>query len=200
MPRIGKRAAVALAVVVTGGVLAGGVVAAQRDASTALETDEIEAAIEATTMAKVADIAAGEGYEAHGVFVQELETGHLCVWDALSATSRLRQGGCNTIDDLLGETVLFANLAYDGGPAIEGVKDARVSGVAASSVASVTVLMSDGSERSVRLTKTHLRAGDFMAFGYRFKKSDLKRGIGPIAIVAYDAGGAELGRQPTGIG
>ena len=43
-------------------------------------------------------------------------------------------------------------------------------------------------------------ADEFQAFAYRFKKVDLRNGVGPTAIVAYDAGGAEIGRQPTGIG
>ena len=67
-------------------------------------------------------------------------------------------------------------------------------------VASVAVLMSDGSERAVRLTTTSLDSGDFVAFGYRFKKVDLRNGVGPVAVIARRADGTELARQPTGIG
>ena len=60
--------------------------------------------------------------------------------------------------------------------------------------------MSDGSTRKVKLEKAKVGSDEFQAFGYRFKKADLKKGIGPTAVVAFDASGNELGRQPTGIG
>ena len=105
-----------------------------------------------------------------------------------------------SIDEPLGGSSVSANLAYDGGPAIERVRDARLSGLANSSAASVVVLMSNGSERMLPLKPVHVDAGDFVAFGYRFKRSDLRSGVGPIAVIARAAGGKELGRQPTGIG
>lgn len=199
MPRIGRRSRIVIAIAVAGGVMSGSVIAAQRGAS-APDVDELQAAIEREPMTKVADIGSSDGAAARGVYVQELETGHLCVWDAPSASSRERQGGCNSVGDALGGSAVSASLAYDGGPAIEGVRDARLTGLAAAGVASVAVLMSDGSEQVVRLRKAKLESGDFLAFGYRFKKSDLRKGIGPIAVVARDAGGDELARQPTGIG
>ena len=61
--------------------------------------------------------------------------------------------------------------------------------------------MTDGDARAqVKLKKTKVGSDEFQAFGYRFKKADLEEGIGPIAIVALDADGVEIGRQPTGIG
>jgi hypothetical protein len=161
---------------------------------------KLEAAIAATRMTRVADVAGGEGFARRGVFIQELDTGDLCVWDAASTSSPDRQGGCNSIDEPLGGSAVSANLAYEGGPAIENVRDARLSGLASSSAASVVVLMSDGSERTLPLKPIHLDAGDFAAFGYRFKTSDLRSGIGPIAVIVRAAGGKELGRQATGIG
>lgn len=200
MSRLGKRSIVVVTIAVVGGVLVGSVVAAQRGGDALPDVASVEAAIAAEPMTKVADVAGSEGYAARGVYVQELETGHLCVWDAPSAASRERQGGCNPTDEPLGGSAVSANLAYDGGPAIEGVRDARLTGLAASNVAGVVVLMSDGSERTVHLKKAKFQAGDFFAFGYRFKKADLRKGVGPIAVIAQDADGGEIARQTTGIG
>ena len=199
MPTVGKRMAVVLALALAGSLLVGSVVAAQRGGSPP-DAAKVEAAIAAAPMTRVADVAGGEGFARRGVFIQELDTGDLCVWDAASASSPDRQGGCNSIDEPLGGSAVSANLAYDGGPAIESVRDARLSGLANSSATSVVVLMSDGSERMLPLKPVHADAGDFVAFGYRFKKSDLRSGVGPIAVIARAAGGKELGRQPTGIG
>ena len=38
------------------------------------------------------------------------------------------------------------------------------------------------------------------AYGFRVRKSDLKKGIGPVAVIAFGANGIEVGRQTTGIG
>lgn len=202
MSRSGKlrRSIVVVAIALVGGVVVGTVVAAQSGGDAGPDVASLQAAIAAEPMTKVADVAGSESFSARGVYVQELETGHLCVWDAPSAASRERQGGCNATDDPLGGSAVSANLAYDGGPAIEGVRDARLTGLAASNVASVVVLMSDGSERRVHLKKAKLEAGDFFAFGYRFKKADFRKGVGPIAVIAQDADGGEIARQPTGIG
>jgi hypothetical protein len=177
------------------GALAGSVVASSFDDGTALS-----AAVEEAPLVQVAGIAAGEGAPAVGIYAQLTDTGHLCVWEAPSASSRERGGGCNTADDPLnGEPVSFT-LSYDGGPAAADVRRASIFGLASSGVREVRVLMSDGTSRTVTLRKTKVGSDEFQAFGYRFKRADLKRGIGPTAVVAYDAGGAEIGRQPTGIG
>jgi hypothetical protein len=181
-------------------VVGGSVWAAQRGGGSSPDLDRLQRAIDSGAMIKVAEVPGTDGESARGVFVQELETGHVCVWDAPSASSRARQGGCNSSDDPLGGSAVSASLAYDGGPAIEAVRDARLSGLARADSARIVVLMTDGTERSVRLQKAALKSGDFVAFGYRIRKADLKRGIGPIAVVAFDANGTELGRQTTGIG
>lgn len=187
-----------VAVVVVGGVVAGVVIAGQDQSAPAVGA--MQAAIETTAMTKVAEVAAQDGLTSHGVYVQELKTGYLCIWDIPSSATPSRQGSCNDTADPLGGSQVIANLAYDGGPAIETVRDARITGLAAAEVASVRVLMSDGSERVVSVKRAKLRSGDFLAFGYRIRSSDLKRGIGPIAIVVYDADRNEIGRQTTGIG
>jgi hypothetical protein len=94
----------------------------------------------------------------------------------------------------------MASLAYEGGPSIESVKDARLIGLASVAAATVRVLMTDGSSRDVRLKTAKIDTDEYKAFGYRFKNVDLEHGIGPTAIVAYDANEIEIGRQPTGIG
>ena len=86
-------------------------------------------------IARVADIAAGDGLPGRGVFVQATDTGQICLWDAPSASSQQRQGGCNSVDDPLGGSALSASLAYDGGPAVEDVRDARLIGLASRAVA-----------------------------------------------------------------
>jgi hypothetical protein len=149
---------------------------------------------------RVADIAAGDGLPGRGVFMQATDTGQLCLWDAPSASSQQRQGGCNPVTDPLGGSALSASLAYEGGPAVEDVRDARLIGLASRDVAIVQVLMSDGTWREMRLKKAMLGSDEFRAFGYRFKKSDLRGGVGPTAVIAKAATGDEIARQSTGIG
>ena len=193
-PTIRRVAAVGLAVVLAG-LLAGAVIASRGDDGSGLA-----AAIEEAPLVRVADIAAEDGSPGRGVYVQTTRTGHICVWEAPSAMSRERGGGCNTVDDPLnGESISFT-LSYDGGPAIADVRAATLFGLAAADVARASVLMSDGTERDIRLRKSNVSGADFLAFGYRIKKADLRKGIGPIAVIARDAYGDELGRQPTGIG
>ena len=109
-------------------------------------------------------------------------------------------GGCNPAADPLGGRPISSSLAYDGGPAVEGVEDARLIGLALAETSGVHVEMSDGTIRVVQLKKAKVGSDEFQAFGYRFKKVDLEKGIGPTAIVAFDGAGNELGRQATGIG
>jgi hypothetical protein len=141
-----------------------------------------------------------DGFTAEGVFAEITDTGQLCVFDAPSASSNRRRGGCNQVDDPLGGSSLSASLVYEGGPALDGVRDARVFGLAADSVARAQVVMSDGSRRELHLKKAAIGSSEFEAFGYRITQADLKRGVGPVALVALDARGKELARQPTGIG
>ena len=109
-------------------------------------------------------------------------------------------GGCNPASDPLAGGALSASLAYEGGPAIDTVTDARVIGLASAETSAIRIVMSDWSFRTVKIAKAKVGSDELHAYGYRFKKRDVERGIGPAAIVAYDAAGAELGRQPTGIG
>ena len=190
-----RRWIVALSCLVVVGALASAVVAAQFD-----DGSELVSAIDEAPLQRVAVIAAEEGAPALGVYAQLTSTGHLCVWEAPSATSRERGGGCNTADDPLNGKPLSVTLSYDGGPATSTVRRATVFGLALSDVAQLSVLMTDGTFRAVKLKEAKVGADDFQAFGYRFKTADLKKGVGPAAVVGYDADGNEIGRQPTGIG
>lgn len=192
--RIARWAAVA-AGLVAAAVPTGAVVAAQFD-----DGSGIAAAIEEAPLTQVADIPAADGAPGLGVYVQLTKTGHLCVWGAPTATSRQRGGGCNTIDDPLNGEAVSATLSYDGGPGISQVSSATLFGLARADVISIRVLMSDGTRRVVRLRQARIGSDEFEAFGYRVSKADLRKGVGPVAVLALDASGAEIGRQATGIG
>jgi hypothetical protein len=198
MSRDRKVRPVVVASVVVIGALGVSAVVTARGGPT--NPEDLKAAIASEPLVKVMDLPSAKGAEARAMFVQPTSAGFVCVWDAPSATSRLRQGQCNSSDDPLGGRAVSASLAYDGGPAVEGVKDARLIGLASREAASVIVLMSDGSTRAVKLRRIKVGSDEFQAFAYRFKNVDLEKGIGPTAIVANDTGGAEIGRQPTGIG
>ena len=190
-----RRWLVALVVVVVVGAVASAVVASSFD-----DGSSLTAAIDEAPLTRVADIAADGGGPALGVYAQLTDTGHLCVWEAPFATSRQRGGGCNTVDDPLNGRPVSFTLSYDGGPATVDVRNATLFGLALDEVASVRVLMSDGSWQAVKLRKAKVGADEFKAFGVRLKTAVLKKGIEPTAVVAFDASGVELGRQATGIG
>jgi len=196
--RHGRRIAALAGGIVAAGILASGVIAGGIvwfDDAARLET-----ALADTPGTKLVEIPSADGRTARGVFAQVTSTGHLCLSDAPLATPELGGGGCNAADDPLGGGELSASLAYEGGPSIEDVKDARVIGLASLDVMSVRVEMSDGSSRDVKVKKADIGLDEFLAFGYHVKKSDLKRGIGPVAVIAVGPNGVELDRQKTGIG
>ena len=190
-----RRWLVALVVVVVVGAVASAVVASSFD-----DGSSLTAAIDGAPLTRVADIAADDGGPTLGVYAQLTDTGHLCVWEAPFAASRQRGGGCNTVDDPLNGRPVSFTLSYDGGPATVDVRNATLFGLALDEVASVRVLMSDGSWQAVKLRKAKVGADEFKAFGLRLKTAVLKKGTEPTAVVAFDASGVELGRQATGIG
>jgi hypothetical protein len=186
-----------LTAAIVGGVLAGGVVGASFKST----PEGLESAIATDPVIKVAELAAAPGLAERGVYLQQA-AGHVCLWDAPTAAAATKgQGGCNRAEDPFGGGKLMVGFAYDGGPAIRDVRDARLVGMAALDADSIQVLMSDGSLRDVKTRRTPKLAGTaqgFRAFGYRLKNADIKQGIGPVAVVALDAAGNELDRQPTG--
>jgi hypothetical protein len=182
---------------IAAGVVAGGVVGASFNSAPV----GLESAIATEPVVKVADIAAAPGLDGRGVYLQRA-AGHLCLWDASSAAAATRgQGSCNRSDDPFAGGKLMVGFAYEGGPAIQDVRDARFVGMAALDVDRVQIIMNDGSRRDVKIFRTPKLAGtsqEFRAFGYRLKNLDIKRGIGPVAVVALDVAGNELDRQTTG--
>lgn len=200
MATVGPRSRWAVAVVplvVAAAALAGGVIAGQFRGT---DPEAFRADLATGEIVRVADIAAAGGLPARGVFVQTTQAGQVCLWDAPSASSLQRGGGCNPAADPLGGSALSASLAYEGGPATADVRDARLVGLASRDVAAIEVVMSDGTRRDVRLEKAKLDFDEYVAFGYRIRRSDLRRGVGPSAVVALDADGTEIERQATGIG
>jgi len=193
-----RRGALVVAlVVVASAVLATGVIAGHFQS---VDPPSFHQALLTGEITQVAVVQTEDGSPGHGIFAQLTQAGHLCLFEAPSATSRAHGGACNPVDNPLNGSALSATLSYDGGPAIGDVTSATLFGLTARGVARARVLMSDGSSREVKLRKAKVGSDEFQVFGYRFKKADLKRGIGPTAIVAFDANGMELGRQPTGIG
>lgn len=193
-----RRIAVTAASVIAAGILVGAVVAGGYDWSRSAV--DLDAALVEARPTRVADIPSADGLPERGVFAQITSTGQFCLSDAPVDAPLMGGGGCNSVDDPLGGSAISSSLAFDGGPAIESVRDARLIGLAASGVSSVRVLMSDGSSRTVKVKRAKVGSDELRVFGYRIRKSDLKDGVGPVAVVAYDDGGAEIGRQATGIG
>ena len=191
-----RRWIVVTLAIAAAGVSAGGVIASQFRAFD--DPDRLAAAIGEAPLVRVAEIAGVGGVPSRGVFVQQTSTGHVCLWDAPSAGSRQRQGGCNSADDPLGGSELSVSFAYDGGPEPATVSDARLIGLALESVAEVQVLMSDGTRRSMHLRSARIDRIVYRAFGHRFAPGELRRGVEPKAVVALNAGGQEIDRQETG--
>jgi hypothetical protein len=193
-----RRVAIVGAALVAAGVITGAVIASRIEWSD--NAARLDAALDAAQPVQLADIPAADGMPTRGVFAQITSTGHFCISDAPVGAPRTGGGGCNPADDPLGGSSFSASLAYEGGPAIMGVTDARLIGLASVDVLSMRVLMSDGTSRAIKLKKAKVGSDEFQAFGFRFKKSDLKKGVGPTAVVAYDDDGIEIGLQRTGIG
>lgn len=198
--RNARRSLVLAIGIVAAAVLAGGVVGAQLDV---WPSDDFEASLREDASVRVADIPAREGLPARAVFVQATSTGFLCLWDASAATAQVKQGGCNRAEDPLAGRKLTISLAYDGGPAVGDISDARLIGLAAWEVTSIQVLMTDGTRRAIPMRRELAfasEAGRFRAFAYRFPRSDFRRGVGPTAVIGLNERGAEIERLTTGYG
>ena len=130
---------------------------------------------------------------ARGVFVNRSHDGsEICVWDT-DVASGGQGGGCNPADDFFGGHAFAMSLGYDGGPALATVQDARIVGVVTDAVTTLDVVFADGSAKRVLIT------GD-RGFAYNVPAGLLRKGIGPVAVIARNAAGAAIDRQVTGIG
>ena len=182
-------------------VLAGGVIASQFGGPN--DPEQLISAMDEGPLVRVAGIDSVGSLPSRGVFVQTTSAGQFCLWDAPAGGGIQRRGGCNSLDDPLGGSELSASLSYEGGPEAKQVTDARLIGLVSVDVDSAHVLMSDGTRRSLPLkrdTAVASAAGRFRAFGYRFRPSDFRRGVGPVRVVALDSSGNEIDRQATGFG
>jgi hypothetical protein len=192
-----RRVTATVIVALAAGVLAGAVLASGLDWSEQAAADLDAALLEAPSF-KLADIPAVDGKPVRAVMGQLTSTGHFCLWDAPSVDSPDRGGGCNPADDPLGGRPMSVSLAYDGGPAAASVSDARIIGLAEPVVAAVQVLMTDGSLRKVALKRGRVGEKEYGVFGYRIRKSDLRKALGPSAVIALDSDGKEIYRETTG--
>ena len=125
MRRMTKRTLISSIAVVLAFVLAGGVVAAQRGGGGIPDVQALGEAASRDPMIRIADIAGTGDAPGRGVFAQVTSTGHFCLWDAPSAESPQRQGGCNPAGDPLGGGKLSVSFAYDGGPVVEAARPGR---------------------------------------------------------------------------
>ena len=192
---------VAGAVCVAGLALGGIASGLHRAAGTPSAAPDVRA--DASTVEQVAQFAPEGGRAARQVVLQRTPDGYVCVWDSPDGAVEHGVGGCNPATDPLAGHEVFVSLAYDGGPAVTAVHDARLSGLVAADVASARLVMTDGSTRPILLSPRSTRAvagKDYRPFAYRVRRSDLESGIGPVAVLVLDARGKVIDRQVTGIG
>ncbi|MDX6515437.1 MAG: hypothetical protein QOH73_1103 [Gaiellaceae bacterium] len=139
----------------------------------------------------IASFKAANGISHDAVLGSSSDSKKICLLDVNLATGD-EAGGCNPTDDAFGGRRFLMSLSYDGGPAIGSVRNAHIIGLAASDVASVAIVSSDGARKDVALNASG-------AFVYVVPPGELKRGVQPVAVVAYDASGKQVDRQATGI-
>jgi hypothetical protein len=197
-----KRNITVAVICLTGGLVATGVgLAVLRGAGTPSSQPAYTSS--ASRHMVLATLPATAGRPTRWIVLQRTPDGYVCLWDAPGESGAQGLGGCNPASDPLGGRKLFVNLTYDGGPKAETVRDARLSGLFTTDVASADVIMSDGSSRRILLLPVDTRSiagADYRAFGFRLRESDLRDGVTPVAVVVRDATGAEIDRQATGIG
>jgi hypothetical protein len=116
----------------------------------------------------------------------------ICVWDT-DTESGAQSGGCNPSANFFAGHAFTSSLGYDGGPAIATVRDARIVGVVADGVATLEVVYSDGTAKQVAITPDR-------GFAHTVPNGLLRKGVGPVALIARNARGPVLDRQVPGIG
>lgn len=142
---------------------------------------------------KLADFPAQAGRPTAGFYVATLADGSVCI--STQSSDGTSSGGCNPATDPLGGKPFEAILASAGGtPAAPG--EERIFGLADSSVASIKVELANGALRPIPFLAHDQVLGKYQAFAFRVPPADLARAKA-VAIVAYDASGGELARQPT---
>ena len=215
-----KRLAQVIGATALAGALAGGL-AATRSYGTSASTPDpaaLRAAIASTPAVTVATFASGAAKAGvgspvaatanrstpavHVLLIQRLtKLGMVCVWDATRDGSE-RGGGCNSADDPLGGKQISVNTTSSTGSNGVGYSTIRVSGLAAPTVATLNVQMSDGTTRPLTLQSdvpTSVSGGPSGAFAYNESSVDLAAGVVPIAVVAFDQTGKEVATAAVGL-
>lgn len=146
----------------------------------------------------VAAFASQPGRPDMSVYVARLADGSLCV-SAATADRKAWGAGCNPATAPLGSKPFTAMFSYDGGPAAEAVREARLFGLARRDVAALRAEMSDGSFRELPLSAQPVATTAFRVYAYRVSTKDLNSGVTPLAVVAYGRSGNEIARQATGL-
>lgn len=141
---------------------------------------------------RIATFASANGAP-HAVFTnRSKDDTQICVWDT-DVTSGAQSGGCNPTANFFAGHAFTLSLAYDGGPAITTVRNARIVGIVTDAVATLEVVYADGTAKQIAITRDR-------GFAYTVPNELPRRGVGPVALIARSASGAVLDRQVTGIG
>jgi hypothetical protein len=148
---------------------------------------------------RVATFPGASGTAERAVYLAQLPDGRTCLMDG-DLDGRTAGGGCSrSAADPLGGRPFSVSFMFDGGPDASSVTDARLAGLVASNVAKLAAVMSDGSTRPLALSERGVASTSYRVFAFRVSQADLRKGVTPTVVVAYDRLGAELGRQSTGL-
>jgi hypothetical protein len=124
----------------------------------------------------------------HAVFVSRTKDGkQICLFDTDLSTGD-QGGGCNPQTSFFAGQPIAISLGFDGGPDPNTITDVRIIGLAAPSVDSVSVELSDDSSHAVPLTSDG-------AFVWVRSADDEREGIVPVRIIAEDASGKLVGSE-----
>lgn len=116
------------------------------------------------------------------VFLTRTRDGRLICLRDTNLRNGEQGGGCNSASDFFAGRELQINLAFDGGPSVEDVTDARIVGVVTERVARVEIMNWNGEIGSVAITPDR-------GFAYVVPRAELRNGVQPTDVVAYDTGG-----------
>lgn len=141
---------------------------------------------------RIATFASASGTPRSVFLNRSKDNAQICVWDT-DTESGAQSGGCNSATNFFAGHAFTLSLSYDGGPAVTAVRDARIVGVATEAVAALEVVYADGTVKPVAITRDR-------GFAHAVPALLLRKGIGPVALIARNARGTVIDRQVTGIG